>query len=103
MVTQSQHGISKPNPKYAALHMKIDTNIPQEPKSVQKALKHPGWTKAMHEELDALEGKHTWDLVSRTNDMNVIGCKWVFKTKLKSNGSLDKLKACLVAKGFHPN
>jgi hypothetical protein len=33
--------------------------------------------------------------------MNVIGCKWVFKTKLNSDGSLDWLKARLVAKGYN--
>ena len=33
--------------------------------------------------------------------MHVIGSKWVFKTKLKPDGSLDRLKACLVAKGYH--
>ena len=28
-----------------------------------------------------------------------IGCKWIFKRKLKSDGSIKKYKACLVAKG----
>lgn len=32
--------------------------------------------------------------------MNVVGHKWVFKTKLNSDGSLQKLKARLVAQGF---
>lgn len=32
--------------------------------------------------------------------MNVVGCKWVFKTKLNSNGTLERLKGHLVAKGF---
>ncbi len=30
----------------------------------------------------------------------VIGCKWIFKRKLKPDGSIDKYKARLVAKGF---
>ncbi|KAL0311425.1 UNVERIFIED_CONTAM: Retrovirus-related Pol polyprotein from transposon RE1 [Sesamum angustifolium] len=30
-----------------------------------------------------------------------IGCKWVFKTKLRANGSVEGYKACLVAKGFN--
>ena len=33
--------------------------------------------------------------------MNVVACKWVYKAKLKPNGSLEQLKAWLVAKGFH--
>ncbi|GKV09732.1 hypothetical protein SLEP1_g21188 [Rubroshorea leprosula] len=79
----------------------VMVGIPIEPKSVRLALKHQGWTIAMHEELEALAKNDTWDLVPRTKDMNVIGYKWVFKTKLHANGSLKLLKACLVAKGFH--
>lgn len=41
---------------------------------------------------------HTWTLVPPTEDMNVLDCKYVFKTKLQPNRSLDKLKARLVAK-----
>ena len=33
--------------------------------------------------------------------MHVIGCKWVLKPKLKPDGSLDRLKARLIAKGYH--
>lgn len=30
----------------------------------------------------------------------MIGCKWVFKLKHKVDDSIDRYKACLVAKGF---
>lgn len=33
--------------------------------------------------------------------MEIIGCKWVFKTKLHADGALDLLKSYLVTKGFH--
>ena len=31
---------------------------------------------------------------------SAIGCKWVYKIKTRSNGTIDHYKACLVAKGF---
>lgn len=33
--------------------------------------------------------------------MHVIGSKWVLKPKLKPDGTLDRLKARSVAKGYH--
>ncbi|GKV51884.1 hypothetical protein SLEP1_g58503 [Rubroshorea leprosula] len=97
MVTRAQRGITKLNPRYAYLHKEI----PREPKTVISALKNDGWKAAMHEELHALKINDTWDLIPREAHINVVGCKWVFKTKLKPDGNLDRLKARLVAKGFH--
>jgi hypothetical protein len=31
---------------------------------------------------------------------NLVDCKWVFKVKHKSDGSIDRYKASLVMKGF---
>ena len=44
--------------------------------------------------------KNTFKLVPRTPHIWVLGTQWVWKTKLKSDGSLDKLKARYVAKGY---
>ena len=52
-------------------------------------------------ELDALHQNLTWTLVPRDSHMNIIGSKWVFKAKLKTDGTLDRLKARLIAKGYH--
>lgn len=98
MQTRLKSGIIKPNPKYACL---AEYKVPLEPRSVKSALADEGWYRAMQEEMNALYENQTWILVPRTNQMNVIGCKWVFKTKLAPDGSLDRLKARLVAKGFH--
>uniref|UniRef100_A0A2N9I850 Reverse transcriptase Ty1/copia-type domain-containing protein n=1 Tax=Fagus sylvatica TaxID=28930 RepID=A0A2N9I850_FAGSY len=73
---------------------------PTEPKSVKTALQSPHWFAAMCDEISALKQNQTWELVPRQDNMNVVGSHWVFKTKLKSDGSIDRFKARLVAQGF---
>ena len=43
---------------------------------------------------------HTWELVEFPPKVKPIGCKWVFKRKLKPDGTINKFKARLVAKGY---
>ena len=54
----------------------------------------------MDEEIDQIEKKKTWDLVSAPNDMNVIGTKWVYKNKINEDGHIFIKKARLVCKGY---
>ncbi|CAM8893628.1 unnamed protein product [Rhodiola kirilowii] len=54
----------------------------------------------MEDEIKALRRTHTWTLVPNPPKTNVIGSKWIFRTKLRSDGSIDKHKARLVAHGF---
>ena len=56
----------------------------------------------MHLELQVLETNHTWGLIPLPPNQKPIGCHWVFKTKLYLDGIVDRYKACLVAKGYHP-
>ncbi|WP_284343944.1 hypothetical protein, partial [Dyella mobilis] len=56
------------------------------PKTVREALEHPGWQKAMIEEMNALDANGTWELVTLPSEKQPIGCKWVFTTKLNPDG-----------------
>jgi len=58
------------------------------------------WQKAMSKELPALSKTHTWDLVDLPPGKTVMGCKWVYKIKTKSDGFVERYKARLVAKRF---
>ena len=54
----------------------------------------------MEEEIRALHHNHTWTLVPKSSNMNVIGCRWIYKVKQKPDGTIDRYKARLVAKGY---
>ena len=54
----------------------------------------------MKEELDVLSKNYTWDLVTLTPKKSVVGCKWIYKIKTRSDGSIEHYKTFLVAKGF---
>ena len=72
----------------------------QEPQTFHEASSNHLWQQAMKEELDALYKTRTWDLVDLPSGKSTIGCKWVYKIKTQSNGTVDLYKACLVAMGF---
>lgn len=71
-----------------------------EPYNLDEALGDANWKDAMDTKYLALMKNKTWHHVPPQKGRNIIGCKWVYKIKRKSYGSLDRYKACLVAKGF---
>ena len=54
----------------------------------------------MNEEYNSIMKNQSWELTKLPENKSVIGCKWLFKSKFKSDGSIDKFKAILVAKGY---
>lgn len=63
-------------------------------------MKTKEWCDAVTVEYDSLEGLDTWDICSLLEGKETIGCKWVFKLKLHSDGSFERHRARLVAKGY---
>ena len=54
----------------------------------------------MNEEMDNIERNQIWQLVDLPKGKEAISLKWVYKTKCNEDGSVQKFKACLVAKGY---
>ncbi|XP_071683604.1 uncharacterized protein [Lolium perenne] len=71
-----------------------------EPHTYQAAMSIPHWREAMEQEYQALLRNETWTLVSPPPRVNVIDSKWVFKVTKHSDGTIERYKARLVARGF---
>ncbi|KAL0463407.1 UNVERIFIED_CONTAM: putative mitochondrial protein [Sesamum latifolium] len=81
----------------------ITYNIEDDPITFKDAMassKAKQWKEAVKSEMDSIISNGTWVLVDLLLGCTTIGCKWIFKKKLKPDGTVDKFKARLVAKGF---
>ena len=58
------------------------------------------WEEAADSEFQSLTEHGTWELVELPKGRRPVGCKWVFKTKYSSDGTVECYKARLVAKGY---
>ncbi|KAK5795313.1 hypothetical protein PVK06_036574 [Gossypium arboreum] len=93
MQTKSKSGIFKPR-----LFTSVLTD--QEPTSIVEAFQSPAWTAAAHTEYTALLANHTWDLMPLPVGRKTVGCKWIFKIKRNTDGSVARYKGRLVVKGY---
>jgi hypothetical protein len=59
------------------------------------------WKEAVCSEMDSILSNGTWQLSELPFGCKPICCKWMFKRKLRLNGTIDKYKARLVAKGYN--
>src|SRR5438128_4448567 len=50
--------------------------------------------------MDSILSNRTWEVTERSYGCKPVGCKWVFKKKLRPDGTIEKYKAQLVAKGY---
>ena len=74
-----------------------------EPANHQETMKLPNasrWWKACKEEYQSLLSYHTWALVERPPDINIVGSQWTFRFKRDNLRQVDKFKSWLVAQRF---
>ncbi|GKB80093.1 retrovirus-related pol polyprotein from transposon TNT 1-94 [Tanacetum coccineum] len=68
----------------------------REPVTYYEAMKDTRWRSAMDSELEALEQNKTWTIEKLPPHKKALGCKWVYKIKYKSDGTIERFKARLV-------
>ena len=74
-----------------------------DPTSVNDAMSRKDghlWKQAMDSEMKSLLDNQTWELVDLPEGRDTVSCRWIFKSKLNPDGSLERRKARLVARGF---
>ena len=91
----SYHHLSLPY--FAFVYTLSSVSIPI---STSEALSHPGWKQTMVEEMDALSSNGTWELVTLPLSKSLVSSRWAYTVKVGPDGQVDRLKACLVAKGY---
>ncbi|GJS57673.1 retrovirus-related pol polyprotein from transposon TNT 1-94 [Tanacetum coccineum] len=73
---------------------------PQTYKAAMESSEAPYWKEAIQSEIDSIVHNNTWKLVDLPSGHKPIGHKWIFKKKLRPDGTIEKYKARLVAKGY---
>ncbi|GJY12266.1 zinc finger, CCHC-type containing protein [Tanacetum coccineum] len=74
-------------------------NVRDDTKTFDEAMKSwdvAFWKEAINNEMDFILGNNTWVLVDLPPGCKPLGCKWIFKRKLKVDGTIEKFKARLM-------
>ncbi|KAJ9535802.1 hypothetical protein OSB04_un001045 [Centaurea solstitialis] len=78
-------------------------SIEEDPKSFKEAMESRDaafWKEAIDDEFSSILENNTWVLSDLPPGFQPLGCKWIFKKKMKVDGTIDKIKARLVIQGF---
>ncbi|MCO5606253.1 hypothetical protein L7F22_060440 [Adiantum nelumboides] len=90
--------------RYFAFMAKVGYDV--EPTCFEETIENVKRQEVMIEEMDALYGNETWELMPLPKgnflpkDKKPIECKWVNKVEHNSDGSVSRYKAKLVVKGY---
>jgi FtsZ-interacting cell division protein YlmF len=78
-----------------AIEVTIDENLLLKPTSFEEAmstLNKVKWEEAINFEFHSLMQNETWTLTDLPLRQKTVGCKWILKIKLKSDGIIDRYK-----------
>jgi len=71
-----------------------------DPFAFSDADRYAVWHNTMCDEIAVLRTNRTWSLVPFHPSMNVVGSRWVYRINRRVDGSIERYKARLVARGF---
>ncbi|GJU19097.1 zinc finger, CCHC-type containing protein [Tanacetum coccineum] len=78
-------------------------NIEEDPRTYNEAMQSRDsafWKEAIDDEIGSVMENNTWVLSDLPPGCKHLGCKWIFKRKMKVDEIIDKFKARLVIQGF---
>ncbi|KAL0308816.1 UNVERIFIED_CONTAM: Retrovirus-related Pol polyprotein from transposon TNT 1-94 [Sesamum radiatum] len=78
-------------------------NVENDQKTFDEAMKSQDvafWKEAINDEMDSIMVNNTWVLANLPPGYKPLGCKWIFKKKMKVDGTIEKFKARLVIQTF---
>jgi hypothetical protein len=71
-----------------------------DPKTFAEASGHADWDTTMNERVSFFNGKRYLGSCTSSKGRKIVRCKWVYRTKYASDGSVEIHKTRLVAKVF---
>ncbi|CAL8999864.1 unnamed protein product [Prunus brigantina] len=66
---------------------------------VEEVFSDPKWAEAMNIEMEALQKNNTWDIVDLPKGTKPMRYRWLFTMKYNADGTVERYKVRLVAKG----
>ncbi|XP_074337414.1 uncharacterized protein LOC141674602 [Apium graveolens] len=77
--------------------------IEEDPKTFNEAMTSRDiafWKEAIQDEMVSIMNNNIWELSDLPSGCKALGNRWIFKRKMKVDGTIDKFKARLVIQGF---
>lgn len=73
-------------------------NEPQTFKAAMSSSDSTFWKEAVNSEIESILNNHTWKLVDLPPENKPLGSKWIFKRKMKADGTIDNIRQDLWSK-----
>ncbi|GJT12940.1 zinc finger, CCHC-type containing protein [Tanacetum coccineum] len=96
-IPEPRKGIKRSRSQYSYCY------IDEDPRTYNEAMQSRDsafWKEAIDDEIGSIMENNTWILSDLPPGCKLLGCKWIFKRKMKVDGTIDKFKARLVIQGF---